>query len=102
MKLYVMGPDQHKQYLDITSPTRDQLAAKLGSRVFRLNGHIYSVDKVIAEKTTDATPISMVLGGAVGLVGGVAGVLIGGVLGGLLGNDADKKATSEIENFNKS
>lgn len=101
MKLYVYDAQGNKKYLNLLVHTRQSLAKQLGSAHFQLEGNIYHVKQVNAEKSEN-TALSMVLGGALGLVGGVPGVVIGGIIGGLLGNDSDKKDELMAEEFNRS
>ena len=102
MKLYVTDSDGNKEYLDIIASSRSELAKKVGGDVFSVDGVQYSIHDVGAELSTDNTALSMVLGGAIGLLGGVPGVIAGGVIGGLLGNDTDKKEKALVETFNRS
>jgi hypothetical protein len=102
MKLFINDNRGQKRYLNLSAASRRELAAKLGSEYFSVDNVTYHVSQVLAEKSNDATPVSIVIGGALGLVGGMPGVIIGGVLGALFGSEADKKVLSEIEAFNRS
>ena len=102
MKLYVVNPSGEKVYLDAESQTRAELARQFGGHTFTVEGNHYQVADVAAEKGTNNAALSMVIGGAIGLVGGVPGVVVGGILGGLFGNGADKSETEGIEKFNES
>ena len=102
MKLYVIDNDGTKRYLNNQSLSRKELANTLGGEYFEIEGDVFHVNQVIAEKSGDSTPVSTVIGGALGLVGGMPGVLIGGVLGALFGNESDKKENAAIEAFNRS
>lgn len=103
MKLYVKDPNSgEKIYLDKNAATRRDLALQLGSRAFNVNGRYFSVDQVLAEKSTDSTALGMVIGGALGLIGGTPGVLIGGALGGALGNSGDSEEKRKVDVFNGS
>lgn len=102
MKLYINDVNGQKRYLNLAANSRNELAAKLGAPYFSVDHITYHVSQVIAEKSSDATTASTVIGGALGLVGGMPGVLIGGTLGALLGNEADKKENAHIEAFNRS
>jgi hypothetical protein len=102
MKLYVTDESGTKKYLSLSASSRSDLANQLGSQYLAIDGVTYHVSQVNAEKTGETTPVSTVLGGAIGLVGGMPGVLIGGALGALFGNDADNKDKARIEAFNRS
>lgn len=102
MKLYVIDNDGTKRYLNNQSLSRKELANTLGGEYFEIDGDVFHVNQVIAEKSGDSTPVSTVIGGALGLVGGMPGVLIGGALGALFGNESDKKENAAIEAFNRS
>ena len=102
MKLYIEDASGNKRYINLVATSRNELAQKLGGVYFSVDGLTYHVSQVNAEKSSDTTPVSTVIGGALGLVGGMPGVLIGGALGALLGSDADKKELAAIESFNRS
>ncbi|MEE9694015.1 hypothetical protein ACW7GX_01805 [Aeromonas hydrophila] len=107
MKLYVEAksgsrPTGEKLYLDKIASTKRELANLLGSKEFFINNEKYFVSQVKAEKKSDAAALGMVVGGALGLIGGVYGVVAGGALGGVLGKDADIKETEKVEKFNRS
>ena len=102
MKLYIKDINENKRYLNVAAESRNELAQKLGGAYFSVDGTTYHISQVNAEKSNDNTPVSTVIGGALGLVGGMPGVLIGGVLGAYLGNEADKKESAAIDSFNRS
>lgn len=102
MKLYINDMNGKKRYLNIVAVSRNELAQKLGGAYFSVDGITYHISQVSAEKSNDNTPVSTVIGGALGLFGGVPGVLIGGALGAFLGNEADKKESIAIDSFNRS
>ena len=102
MKLYISDMNGKKRYLSVVAVTRNELAHKLGGAYFSIDGTTYHISPVYAERSNDNTPISTVIGGALGLFGGMPGVLVGGVLGALLGNEADKQESIAIESFNRS
>lgn len=103
MKLYVQNPDSgEKIYLDRNAATRRDLALQLGSAAFNVNGRYFSVNHVLAEISTDSTALGMVIGGALGLIGGTPGVLIGSAIGGALGNSGDSEEKKKVELFNGS
>ena len=102
MKLYITDINGNKRHLNLTATSRNELAEKLDASYFSVDDTTYHISQVLAEKSSDTTPISTVIGGALGLVGGMPGVLIGGALGALFGNEADKKEDAEIEAFNRS
>lgn len=103
MKLYVTDPKSgEKIYLDRNAATRRELASQIGSGAFNVNGIYFTVNEVLAEKSTDSTALGMVIGGALGLVGGTPGVLIGSVIGGALGNTGDVEEKRKVDLFNGS
>lgn len=102
MKLYVVDSAGAKRHLNTKASSRKELANTLGGEYFEIEGSVFHVSQVFAEKTGDSTPISTVIGGALGLVGGMPGVLIGGALGALFGNESDKQENASIEAFNRS
>jgi hypothetical protein len=67
-----------------------------------MNNEDFHINDVLAERDDDNTPLSMVLGGTLGLVGGVFGVIAGGVIGGLLGNSSNESEELKVKSFNKS
>jgi hypothetical protein len=75
MKLYVTDHSGTKRYLSLSASSRSDLASQIGSQYIEINGVTYHVSQVNAEKTGETMPVSTVLGGAVGLVGGMPGVL---------------------------
>lgn len=103
MKLFVIDPNSgEKIYLDRNAATRRELAIQIGSSAFNVNGNYFSVNNVSAEKSTDSTALGMVIGGALGLVGGTPGVLIGSAIGGVLGNSGDAEENKKVDLFNGS
>ncbi len=103
MKLYVKDPDTgEKIFLDRSALTRHELALQLGSTAFNVNDKYFSVNNVLAEKSTDSTAMGMVIGGLLGLLGGTPGVLLGGVIGGALGNSGDSEEKKKVDLFNGS
>ncbi len=86
----------------MTAQTKRDLINKIGGHKFTLEGHIYTVSSVKAEPSSDNAAVSMVIGGAIGLLGGVPGVIAGGTLGGLIGNEKDKKDIAMVNHFNGS
>ncbi|WP_339387632.1 hypothetical protein [Vibrio caribbeanicus] len=107
MKLYVLEQMRgklsgEKLYLDKIANTRKELAQLLGREEFYIKDEKYFVSQVKATKTSDAAALGIVLGGALGLIGGVWGVMAGGALGGALGKDTDIKETEKVDKFNRS
>jgi hypothetical protein len=103
MKLYVINPENGgKTYLNRSCSTRRELAIQLGGNAFNVDGKYYSVNDVLAEKSSDSTAIGLVIGGALGLIGGTPGVLLGSAIGGALGNGNDSEEKKKVEIFNRS
>lgn len=102
MRLYVVDNSGQKTYLNISASTRPELAFKLGSPWFTVNGNTFHVNRVVAESEINGTASGAVVGGIVGLLGGPIGLLIGGVLGGALGNETDRSETYKVNFFNRS
>jgi len=102
MKLYVINPQNQKVYLNLTAPTRHDLAQQIGGYNFFLGNNLYSVSNVIAENDSNSTATGAVVGGVVGALGGPIGILIGGFLGGLIGNNTDDDENARIRRFNNS
>jgi len=103
MKLFVIDPStREKIYLNRSSETRHELALQIGSTAFNVNGNYFSVNEVQAEKSSDSTALGMVIGGALGLIGGTPGVLLGSAIGGALGNGSDSEEKKKVELFNGS
>ena len=102
MKLFVIDRQGNKKYIDLVATSRMALVNQIGSRYMAIEGVTYDVSEIKAELSEKTAPISTVIGGALGLVGGMPGVLLGGALGALFGSDADKKELARIDVFNKS
>ena len=102
MKLYVIDSSRAKRHLNAKASSRKELANSLGGEYFKIEGNGFHVSQVFAERVGDSVPVSTVIGGALGLVGGMPGVLIGGALGALFGNESDKQENAAIEAFNRS
>lgn len=102
MKLYVTNSLNQKVYLNLTAPTRQSLANKIGGYNFYLGENLYSVYDVIAENDSNSTATGAVVGGVVGALGGPIGILVGGFLGGLIGNNTDDDENGKIRRFNNS
>lgn len=102
MKLFITDEKIVKKYLSITATSRSELAFRLGGEYFSVDDVTYHVSQVFADKSNNNMPVSTVIGGGLGLVGGMPGVLIGGLLGALFGNESDKKEDSSIYAFNRS
>ena len=102
MRLFIKNSSGDKKYLNVSVSSRKELSNKIGSDYIEIENNTYHVSQVMAEQTTESTPVSTVIGGALGLVGGMPGVLIGGAIGAILGNDSDKREKSSIEAFNRS
>ena len=103
MKLFVVDQSTgQKIYLKQSAGNRRALANLIGATHFTVNNQHFTVHDVIAEKSSDSTAIGMVVGGALGLLGGAPGVVLGGVLGGVLGKNSDDKEKQEADLFNGS
>ncbi len=102
MRLFVETKDGRKVYLKTFAKSRSELISKLGGEKFSVNDKEFFVSAVKAEPSSENTIVSMLVGGAVGLLGGVPGVIAGGAVGGLLGNDKDKKDKLLAQSFNRS
>lgn len=102
MKLFVIDPANQRVYLNITAPTRRELATLIGGRRFYLSGHLYDISDVYAERQINNTITGLVVGGIVGAFGGPIGIIIGGFFGGLIGNTSDDNENSRIVRFNNS
>ncbi len=102
LRLYVTNKNGKRIYLQVVAPSRRELVQKLGGHRFIVNGIQYSINDVKAAPSNENTAASMVIGGAIGLLGGVPGVIAGGALGGLLGNEKDKKEKLLVDQFNRS
>lgn len=101
MQLYVKNNNGEKIILDVVEPTRRKLANRIGYE-FRLGNDYYTVNDVIAEKSSNDTASGAVIGGLLGLLGGGLGVLIGGVAGGLIGGLRDEEELKAVQRFNNS
>ena len=102
MKLFVTNPvTKEKHYLKQLAPDKPALAQKIGSISFQIDGHIFSVDDVLAE-SSDNTAGAMAAGGVVGVAAGVPGVIIGGLIGMLLGKSSGDEDKAKAEKFNRS
>jgi len=108
MRLFVQCKSCNSRiYLNITAPTREGLADKIGGHEFEIRCPYckkytpYTVNDVFAEKTLPATPAGAIIGGLVGLVGGPLGMFIGGTLGTLWGANADEKERKIVNGFNR-
>ena len=102
MRLYVASQSGKRIYLQVVAPSKRELVQKLGGHRFTVNGKQYLINNVKAAPSNENTAASMVIGGAIGLLGGVAGVIAGRVLGGLLGNEKDNKDKLLVDQFNRS
>lgn len=102
MKLYVTNPQGVREYLNIVSSTRQELANIIGSPWFTFNGNQYHVHQVVAIVDTNNTAAGAVIGGLIGLLGGPFGVLVGGTIGGALGNTGDSSEATKVRYFNQS
>ncbi|MDE1327020.1 hypothetical protein L9W97_17985, partial [Vibrio aestuarianus] len=102
LRLFVKTSDGKKVYIKTLARSRAELIRKLGGKKFSINGKQYLVSAVKAEPSSDNTAVSMLVGGAIGLLGGVPGVIAGGAVGGLLGSDKDKKDKLLVQSFNRS
>lgn len=101
MKLYVVN-NGTREYLNVLTSTRQELANTIGSPWFTFNGNQYHVHQVIATAETNNTAAGAVIGGIIGLLGGPFGILVGGALGGALGNGGDTNEAAKVNRFNQS
>lgn len=101
MQLFVKDRNGKKIILDVSAPTRRQLASKIGTE-FYVGGQYYNINQVIAESNSNDTAGGAFLGGLIGLLAGGVGVAIGGVFGGLIGNARDTEEQKKINLFNES
>ncbi len=101
MQLFVKDRFGKKIILDVTAPTRRQLAFKIGNE-FYVGDQYYHINQVTAESNSNDTAGGAVLGGLIGLLGGGVGVAVGGFLGGLIGNTRDTEEKKKINQFNQS
>lgn len=102
MKLYIINQNNQKVYLNLTAPTRQELANQIGGYNFFLGYNLYSVNQVWAENDSNSTATGAVVGGVIGALGGPVGILIGGLLGGLFGNSSDEQEAAQVRRFNQS
>ena len=103
MKLYVKDSKTgEKIYLNKISTSRRQLAKQLGGKNFEVSGKRFSVVDVYAENARDSTALGMVIGSAIGLIGGTPGVLLGGLIGAAFGKGEDDQESRNVNFFNGS
>ena len=102
MKLYITNPQGGREYLNIITSTRQELANRIGSPWFTFNGNTYHVHQVVATVDTNNTAAGAIIGGLIGLLGGPFGVLVGGTVGGALGNAGDTSEVNRVRYFNQS
>ena len=102
MKLYVYNKNSQKVYIKKNALTKRELKDMIGSNHFSINRNRYIINDVQAEVDGESTTPSMLIGGAIGLLGGIPGVIIGSIAGGLLGKNTDEKENQLVDNFNKS
>ncbi|WP_067046300.1 hypothetical protein [Moritella sp. JT01] len=102
MRLYVVDSKGKKVFLQIVAPSRRELVNKVGGHKLMINDQQYVIKDVKAANSNENAAAAMVIGGAIGLLGGVPGVIAGGTLGGLLGSEKDKKEQRQVEQFNRS
>lgn len=102
MKLFVKDTDGIKIPLSIVAQNRKSLADHLGSNHLKVEGRVYSLDKVFAEKSIDNTAVGMAAGGVLGVAGGPAGVIFGGIVGGLFGKKVEDDEQRKVTVFNES
>lgn len=101
MQLFVKDNFGKKIVLDVTSPTRTQLAYKIGYE-FYVGNYYYNVNQVFAESSSNDTAGGAAIGGLVGIIGGGIGVAVGGLLGGIIGKLKDIDERNDVTRFNKS
>ncbi len=102
MKLYVQNRKGEKIALDISASTKAELAAKIGSSRFYIQGEVFDVSDVWAE-TDDIDLIGgAILGSIVGILEGPIGLVIGGVVGGALGKKREHEEIIKASKFNHS
>jgi len=101
MQLYVKNRIGKKIILDVTAPTRRQLAFKIGYE-FYVGNEYFHINQVFAESSSNDTAGGAVIGGLIGLLGGGIGVAVGGILGGLIGNTRDSEESKNVNRFNQS
>lgn len=101
MKLYVKNKISRQNiYLNVKAATRQQLANKIGSYSFFIDGTQYHVNEVFAEKEINNTVTGAAVGSLVGAVGGPIGVFVGGIIGGAIGNSSDDQELNLVRKFN--
>jgi uncharacterized protein YcfJ len=101
MRLFVINQLGEKIILDVTAPTRFELALKIG-KAFSVNGEDYHIKDVRAEQSNNDTTGGLIIGGLLGILGGGLGVVIGGVAGTLIGGIRDNDEQKAVDNFNNS
>lgn len=101
MKLYVKDQNNRKVFLNLSAPTKRDLAHLIGSENFYLKNRLYNISDVRAE-SDNSTTTGSIIGGVVGALAGPIGILIGGLIGGLIGNSADNDKKAEVNRFNNS
>lgn len=77
------------------------MAIQIGKK-FKLGNSYYHVTQVQAEPTNDNTAVSLMIGGAIGLLGGIPGAVAGSAIGGILGRNKDQQEIQFVNDFNKS
>ncbi|MEM6698497.1 MAG: DUF456 domain-containing protein [Bacteroidota bacterium] len=105
MRLYVKDRNNanRKIYLSKKAKTRNELALKLGSSFFKIEGQFYSVNEVEAESYINNGIVGSVSGLLAGLaVGGPLGAVIGFVGGTALGTQREGIEQEDIDSFNQS
>lgn len=101
MKLFVIDKNKQKKYLREEALSREELASKIGSSTFTLDGQVYSVNDVIAEKDSSNTLGGAIVGGILGALIAPGAFLVTGALGGMIGSSADSEELKRVINFNK-
>jgi hypothetical protein len=100
MKYYVIENGK-KKYIKAVARDRQELAKQIGKK-FKVGDSVYHVTQVKAETSNDNTAVSLILGGAIGLLGGIPGAVAGSAIGGLLGRNKDQQEMQFVDAFNKS
>lgn len=102
MKLYVIGKNSRKIYLNKVASSRTELRQVLGKDDFYINDEKFFIRDVIANKDSNDTYTGLLVGGILGIFGGPFGIVIGGVVGAVLGCGVDSKKNINIKQFNRS
>ena len=102
MRLYVKRDDGTKKYIKLLDSSRGSLCKRLKNGSLEVDGEVFHVSQVFAEKSTLSREMVTILGCLLGLPIGPFGVMIAAFIALVLNKQLEAKEELKVKVFNGS